>query len=308
MLQRFVSRGNIIEDGAIDGFESDWQSNEIGLYKRVNPGYFNKVRPEEMPRIEPELIRETQEMPVLIQHLGGYTNAAQGRSDYAGEPARANLQKRQQTEKSYSYLFGRADIAVKAIGGLLVNYVQTFMSEQRVFRITHDSEDMTIGFNKRVPMVENGQVIFRVINDLTVGKYDIEIDPTPYGSTARELEYLKLMELVKLIIEIDVEKAREALPVIIKASDSSYRTELLQLFKSKEGEDGANKAQQQMMMMEMLEKRAGIEGKQIENKGKMIENKGNEIENMLKMVELGEKEKKRKLLAILNNMFTGGAA
>ena len=307
-LARALSKGYMVEDGAIDGFEDEWNSREIGRVKRVNPGYWDKVKPEEDFNIPNEVFKVSQEIPIMMQEITGVTRALFGQTDSADESGRLFSYKRRQAEMSFAHFFDNLDRMTIQVAKNTLADIQYFCDEERVIRITTDvdkPEYLTI--NQRQLVVEQGQLIERILNDVTVGQYDIQISTRPYTSTAKELEYLKLMDTVGVIAQMQPELAPKLVPVIVSASDSPYRAEILRVIEEAQRQaeqDPITQLQMQLAQLELQLKQAEIQKTQAEAmdkqasaqqkassgqfdiQGKQIDHRIKQIDYQMKVIEL----------------------
>lgn len=81
----------------------------------------------------------------------------------------------------------------------VLDMVQTYYSEQRVFRITKDE---MLGKTEDVTVNEIDAVTGKVLNDLTVGEYDIVITTTASKDTVHESEFEQALAMRELGIAI----------------------------------------------------------------------------------------------------------
>ncbi|MGA7720666.1 MAG: hypothetical protein WCA84_05745 [Ignavibacteriaceae bacterium] len=276
LLQRYVNRGWIMDENAIIGVEKDWETNRIAPYRRVRTGYFDKVKPEEGQSISADLIRETSETPMLIETLSNTGGSIRGQAAAGQERSGKHFQlKRNQEEKSFSYLFSNIENSTKVVGEVALAIIQNRCTTERIFRITRDVDpsvkepyDITAN-QKQFALDESGKIVSRIVNDLTIGEYDIEIDTTPYSSTAREIEFQKMSELFEAAAKIDAKKADALLPLIVKMGDFPLADEILSAWGEVEGSQQYKQqalAQQQQLQqmaiqMQMIMAKLGIEQK-----------------------------------------------
>jgi len=287
LLQRYISKGWVLEEGAIDGYEEDWTSGNLAPFRRIRSGYWNKIRPEEMNTINPELIRETQELPELIQHISGANKSMIAEPSPEVKSGRQYNYMRNQSERSFGYIFQNVDNTVKAVASTSLAYIQKFVTAPRVFRITENDEPVDLAVNQKVVEVdEYGRIVQRIVNDVTIGKYDIEIDETPYGTTAREIEFVKFQDMFQVIMQLNPNLAVKLLPIYIKASNTGYRSEIMKIIK------GDNQNFQEMALRESeqrineLVQRLGLEKLNEEIKGQKIENENLKADFLRKKLEL----------------------
>jgi hypothetical protein len=312
LLQRYVNKGWIMEENAITGLEKDWETNSIAPYRRVRNGYLNKIKPEEQQTISADLIRETGEAPALIETISNTGGAIRGAVQSGEKSARHFQLRRQQEEKSFSYLFNNVEHSTKTVGEVSLAIIQNRCTTERIFRITQDvPEPYNLAVNQKQIGInpQTGSVESKIVNDITIGEYDIEIDSTPYTSTAKEIEFAKLGELFDATIKIDPQKADALLPLMVKAGDYPYADQILQAWgdlqpTQQPGQDGQPQMspqqqqieqQQQLAQMEMQMKmimaKLGIE----EKKAQIEEIKAKTQSHLMKNAHTNQETKAKKI-------------
>ncbi|MCU7518535.1 MAG: hypothetical protein HF307_19360 [Ignavibacteria bacterium] len=144
-------------------------------------------------------------------------------------------------------------------------------------------------------------------NDVSIGEYDLEISQEPYGRTARQLEFAKLYDLMTFLAQIDPVFVQASIPLLIKASDTPYKNDLLQLVNSLQ--------QQKMMQQQALEQQQQAmnqpdpmqqeaQAKQLERQG--LENEKLGIENARSKADLVNQAEQAELANHVNSVLNGG--
>lgn len=138
------------------------------------------------------------------------------------------------------------------LASILLNLIQNFYTEERTFRILSDSvleEDEEITINQEVDNgvdEETGEAVTSLLNDVTVGKYDIVISDVPTQVTYLDAQFTQGLELRKYGINIPDDE-------MIRMSTLTRREEIA---KKVSGE--ANEAQQQQMQAQMEQLKAEV--------------------------------------------------
>lgn len=221
ILVRSQSLGWTVEAGAIDGFEDEWLNRKIGSYKRVNKGFWGRVQEDQPIRIAPELLQDTQESKYLTEEISGVSKASKGMQESKQETGKLFLAKKEQSDQMLSYLFDNIDTASLMVGRNVIDYVQVYMKQEREIRLTEDAD------NPEFLKVNIRAFDGSILNDLSVGEYDVDISQAPYGKTQREVEYLKLVDIMEFIVKVNPQAGMLILPILVKASDTPYRGEIL---------------------------------------------------------------------------------
>lgn len=221
ILQHTANRGYQATEAAIKGHEQDWKNPAPGKMKMVNTGFFNEVKADDAIDIPVGLYNSANESKLLVEELGTAPKAAKGMAENKSESGSYFQLKAEKADDALAYLFDNISFSSMQVGRNMIDIIQKFVTQEREIRISDDfSKPEFMRINERT---WNGMVL----NDVSVGKYDLEISLMPYGKTDRELEYFKLTDIIKFMKELNPQAAMLALPIWIKASDSPYRDELL---------------------------------------------------------------------------------
>lgn len=221
MVQYAALRGVTAEEAAIKGHKESWEHPKPGKIKYVNPGMINAIKQDDEVKIPDALVMMAQESKLLVEDLSNATKPAKGMQEGKNESGKYFIAKTEKADEMLVYLFDNIDFSSEQVGRNMVDMIQKFFTQEREIRI---SDDLT---KPEFVRINEKQWNGMVLNDVTVGKYDLETSQMPYGRTDRELEYLKLNDIVKFTSELAPQAAILMLPTLIKASDSPYRNELL---------------------------------------------------------------------------------
>jgi hypothetical protein len=293
---RFSSVGYLVEEGAIDGFESDYTGKEMATYKRVKKGFLDRIKPETTPAIPPALFQNLEESKYLLEYISGATKTVRGMSESKNEPASLNRQKNEAAIQLIQHVYDNLDQAIIQVGENIVPNIQEFMTMPRVFRIINDFDKPEyLEVNKPELMIEQGRVVERILNDVTIGKYDIAISNSPYGPTEREMEFVKLVDVMKFAITINPEFAMKMFPIMVKASNSSYRSDILEALGMMDNQKDDKQQQTQIAMvalqnafqqLELDKGRAEVQNQTIQNQQDQVETEGIALDNEQKKLNL----------------------
>jgi len=287
LLARYVNKGWIVDENAIDGFEEDWTSERIAPYRRVRAGYLNAIKPEEGQTISPDLIRDPIETQQLMKVISNADDEIRGQKSSDVKSGRHFIAKEQQQTRSFSYIFNNVDNSAKAVCELAVNFIQHYVTTQRIYRITSGKEPYEIIVNQSQYEYDanEGKIIEKVKNDLTIGEYDIEISNTPYSSNAKEIEYAKLIDLFEATININPKKAELLLEEIVEMGGFPNAQKIIGKWKKLEEPNlGQMQLVQIMQQLQMIAAKLGIEEKKEDLKTKKLINleKAQNIKNTAK--------------------------
>lgn len=276
LLGRYANKGWIMDENAIDGLEEDWVSNRIAGYKRVRAGYINMIRPEEGQTISPDLVRDPIETQQLMKVISNADDEVRGQGNPEVKSGRHFIAKEKQQSKSFSYIFDNRDASQMAVMELSLNFIQHFVKQQKVYRITQDvKEPFDIAVNQQRFAIDpnTGKIIEQVVNDLDAVKYDIELSDEPYSSSAQEERYGKLGDLFNAALAVNIKKADAMLPVLIEAGNFPEADKILAAW---DKVDQPSPEQQQlaqvMTQLQTILAKLGVTEKQEDIKGKQLKN------------------------------------
>ena len=220
ILMKTIGIGTVMEEGANDGFEDEWDGKEIGGVKHVKKNFWGKWKQEQAPQIPIGLYKDMEESKILFPEISGVNSANRGQTDSKQETGKLFIAKREQGEQMLGYLFDNLEASTLHVGRNAVDNIQHYMTEEREIRIAGDFDNPTwLKINQRT--------VQGIVNDITISKFDLTISQTPYGRNMREIEYLKLLDIVKFTAEINPQAGMLMLPILIKASDTPYRSEIV---------------------------------------------------------------------------------
>ena len=307
-----------MDENAIDGLEEDWSSQRIAPYRRIRAGDINQIRPEEGQTISPDLIRDASETENLMKVISN----ADDEMEYANSDVKSGrhfLAKEQQQTRSFSYLFNNISQSAVAVAELSVAFIQHYVATQRIFRITQGAPDpYDIVVNQKQYGFDPGtlQIIEKIHNDITIGEYEIDISDTPYSSSAKDIEYNRLIELFDAVSGIDPQKANAMLEIMVETGGFPDGQKILKAW-AKIGQASPQQQQQlqqqrqlQQIMQQMQlvmaklgiqEKQALIEERKAKTEGQRIKNahvnqqaKGQKIKNALSILQPGQQKQSQK--------------
>jgi hypothetical protein len=113
----------------------------------------------------------------------------------------------------------------------LIDIIQTYYQEPRVFRITKDE---ILGETEDLEVNQIDQATGQILNDLTVGEYDIVITTTPQKDTVAESEFEQALAMKELGIQIPDQ-------ILIENSNLRSKQKLLRQMKEQQQSPEAQK-------------------------------------------------------------------
>lgn len=274
LVTKQASLGYIGKADAIKGFETEWQNPKMFGIKRVaaNTEIGKDITPEQLPQIPNSIFSvEAQEIG-LVDQISGVSPAAKGFKESSNESGRVAQLRADRSDLSTSVLRDNLMKARLMIGQNRLAMIQKYMTQERTLRLTTDSGDEKfIEINKRIAD--------QIQNDITIGKYDLKIAEEPSSKTARELEYLKLRDMVDFLVQVNPpEVIQQLCPIIVKASGIGYSqeiNEILQGYLDKMNQ-APNPAIEQAQAEEIAQKIREID----------LNNDSKELDNVVKVAQL----------------------
>jgi len=195
-----ANSGWVVESGSLVGMQADdleEHGAETGLVLEYNRGSQppQKIQPNQIPT---GLDRISQKAAANIKAISGINDSMLG-SDSA-EVSGVAIQAKQNRgvimiqvpldnlRKTRQYLAER-----------ILDLIQTFYTEQRIIMITNDSDPM----QPREQMVINEMTPEgRIVNDLTLGEYDVIIATAPARDSFDEVQFAEALQLRQVGVSI----------------------------------------------------------------------------------------------------------
>lgn len=245
-----------VKKGSLKNMDPDQleqRGAETGIVLELDdPNDAQKIAPNQIPT---GLDRLTYKMDEFIKEVSGVSDSSRGfdREDVAAKAIQAkqaagsvNLAKPMDNLMRTRYLLARN----------LLSLIQTYYTEERVLQITGEtpgaqSEDVVV--NQVTPTGE-------VLNDLTVGTYDVVISTVPTRETFMDTQFEEAKALRELGINISDEH-------IIANSHLAKKNEIIESLRN----DAETQRQAQLDQLELAEKQADVQGKQADAERKGAE-------------------------------------
>lgn len=301
LLARYSNKGWIMDENAIDGVEEDWTTNRIAPYRRVRTGYIGQIKPEPAQTISPELIAMPIETQQLMRVISNADNEIRGQGDSNVKSGKHFIAKEQRQAKSFTYVLENHESSQRATYEMALDFIKHYVKTQQVIRITSDvdptaREDQVIVLNQKIATrTPEGQLAWKVVNDISAYDYDIQVSDAPFSASAQDERRMKLGEIFNAAAEINPKRADAMLPIMVRVTGGPEADEIL---KAWETLDNPSPQQQQLQQVaqkiQMIMAKLGIEEKQTEIEGKKLDNvkKAQEVhDNVLQYLPGGEGRK-----------------
>lgn len=251
----------IQEDSLVDMESEDLEERgaETGLVLTYKRGFEkpDKITPNTIPT---GIDRISQKAALTIRDISAVNNSMLGsvRADQSGKSQDRQIARGQ---VAMNVVLGNLRKAQYNVVAKVLELVQDFYDETRYFKLVDSSmfaaqNDEQIGINE---VGDDGNII----NDVTVGRYSIDVGHTPAGSTARESEFNEALELRNMGVAIPDH-------ILVMTSNLTKRSEIAAFLRDSQGFGEPTEEQQQLtemqvehqihlMKLELEDKEAAIE-------------------------------------------------
>lgn len=246
-----ANSGWMVESGSLVGMTADdleEHGAETGLvleYARgTNPP--TKIQPNSIPT---GLDRIAQKAAINIKAISGVNDSMLG-SDSAEVSGIAMREKSARGAIMIQVPLDNLKKARQYLAEKVLNLIQTFYSEQRLIQITNESDPMKpreeVVINEMTP---EG----RIVNDLTIGEYDVVISTAPARDSFDEVQFAEALNLRQVGVAIPDDAIIEYSHLTKKGELAKRIRMLTGIEKSPEQQEAAAMQQQIQMKQVQLE-------------------------------------------------------
>lgn len=192
----------VMADGQDEGHEAEWDSANTKSYSRL---VYKPVSSDDGVPLPPPMRQQPQQIPAAnvnaangaaedMKAVSGIYDAGLG--DRQQDPSGVALSRHnQQSENSNFHFYDNFCRSLRWTGIVILDLMPTIYDTQRVLRIIgEDGESDTVTVNEK-KRDESGAVS-EVLNDVTVGRYDIVMDTGPGYNTRRIESADNMMKLL----------------------------------------------------------------------------------------------------------------
>lgn len=195
-LMKMSNRGWIAEENAIDGYEQQFLNNTIGGLKKVKPGALTRgaIQEEPLPPYPEALSRYSEQDKEDVYSLTPITPNYTGRKESANESGVLFAQRTERADVMQEWLIDNLSASLVNVGRLALATGQRFLRSERVIRIAEEEKEPEY-------LIINKEAFGTVINDVSLGIYDVSVSKSPSGKFAKEREFEKLINMAQFIIQ-----------------------------------------------------------------------------------------------------------
>ena len=145
-------------------------------------------------------------------------------------------------------VFDNLQFTRKLVAKRILDCVQTYYTEERVFHVTEwrnpEEPDVEVRINEEDTSGE-------VVNDITVGKYEVTVGSTPTRDTFEEMQFAQILEMRKAGVMVPDHH-------VIKHSQLQGKDEIAEQVKQMEGLGEPDEAQLKMQELQMAKAEADL--------------------------------------------------
>ena len=286
-----ANSGWMVESGSLVGMTADDMEEhgaETGLVVEYNRGSTppTKIQPNQIPSGLDRIALKAQEN---IKNISGVNDSMLG-TDAAEVSGIAIQAKQNRGAVMIQVPLDNLRKTRHYLAEKILNLVQRFYTEERIFMITNEDDPM----KPRQEMIVNEEVAGgRIINDITVGEYDVIVSTTPAKDSFDEIQFAEAINLRQVGVAVPDD-------AIIEYSHLARKAELAKRVRTLTGQEPPSPEQQQAMQqqremqmqslqMEIAKIQAEVERTQAEAQLAMAKAQETAADPQLRMQELQAK-------------------
>jgi hypothetical protein len=247
-----ANSGWIVESGSLSGMTADdleEHGAETGLVLEYNRGSSppGKIPPNQIPT---GLDRISQKAALNIKQISGVSDAMLG-SDSPEVSGVAIQAKQNRGITMIQVPLDNLTKSRKYLAEKVLEVIQRYYTEERLIQITDENDP----FKGSVPLLVNQMTPEgRIVNDLTVGEYDVVVDTAPSRDNFDEVQFAEAIELRRAGVPIPDD-------LIVEYSHLARKGEVAKRIRMMQGMEPPTPAQQQI---ENFKAQAEIQATQLE--------------------------------------------
>jgi hypothetical protein len=177
----------LVPEGSVDmkDFEEKWAQPGVAIPYDPTDGAPMPVQPTPLPN---ELYQNELTAKNDIDHALGLYEMMMGNSQAAPQTYKATISIDEFGQRKMKSKLADVESALKRVGEVAIPLMQQLYTSQKIFRVVQPNNSMTdYVVNKRLVDDKSGEI--KVMNDITVGKYDVIVVT---GSTLPSNRYAEL--------------------------------------------------------------------------------------------------------------------
>lgn len=192
-----------------------------------------------------------------VDKLAGIPLPARGNTQFAGESAKHFMESIAQGDVMQEWANENAQAALIQASKNNLWYIQNFYDEEREFKITQ---------NRRNPfwLTINKQIGTEILNDVTVGKYEVRLSAKAFGRIAKESRKMQTLTMIDILLKLNPMLVNPQL-VLDTFEPDNYDEWLAWIEKVTGGIESDMYLQQMMKFMQFNSGQQDLAGKKLNN-------------------------------------------
>lgn len=240
IINTTANSGWLVPEGSLTNMSPEELAEEgakTGSVITYNPqiGAPEKIKPNPVPT---GVDRISTKGAMDIKEISGMNDAILG-SENAEVSGIALQEKTARGQIQLQVPFSNLEFSRKLLAEKILELIQDFYTQERVFFITDYMEPE----QPREQMVINQQAAGRVVNDVTVGKYDVVVASAPARDSFDEMQFAEALSLRQVGVQIPDH-------FIVEASHLARKQEIARMLKDMSGLGEMTPEQQQLAQMQ----------------------------------------------------------
>tara|TARA_R110002033_G_scaffold14811_1_gene42883 strand:- start:452 stop:2581 length:2130 start_codon:yes stop_codon:yes gene_type:complete len=237
-----ANSGWIVESGSLSGMDADdleEHGAETGLVLEFNRGSNPpaKIPPNQIPT---GLDRIAMKAAANIKTISGISDSMLG-TDSAEVSGVAIRAKQNRGAMMIQVPLDNLAKTRQYLAEKILNLVQAYYTEERIVQIVNESDPM----KQSEPMVVNQMTPEgEIINDLTMGEYDVVVSTSPARDNFDEMQFAEALQLKEVGVPVPDD-------VIIDFSHLARKGEIAQRIRQMQGTEPPSEEQAQMQQFQM---------------------------------------------------------
>ena len=292
IINTTANSGWIVDEGSLTNMTVDELAErgaESGIVIGVAPGSQRpeKIKPNPVPS---GVDRLSQKGAMDIKEISGINEAMLGTE--AAEVSGIALDNRvARSQIQLQAPFNNLEFTRQLVGQKVLELIQDFYTQDRLFWITNFSEPE----QPREQLQINYQEAGRIVNDVTVGEYDVVVSSAPARDSFDEMQFAEALSLRQTGVMIPDH-------IIVESSHLARKTEIARLLKDMNGFGEMTPEEMEMAQMqnqlaianaELEIEKLNAEIEEIQSKALLNSAKANEVTTGQHVKQLRDLESKR---------------
>jgi hypothetical protein len=238
-----ANSGWIMDEGAVTNMtpeELAANGSKTGLVVvKVPNKELTKIQPNQIPTGLMNLAASSQDFLKRISGVSDYM-VGEGNSEVSGIALESRVN---QNLTQLQPIFDSLDYSRTLLGKRIIRLIQTFYTDTRILRITTDETNAAPNQQQQIAINQPDPVTGRIINDLTVGTYDVVVSSQPSRDTFEDTQFAQAIQLVQAGVPIPPD-------ILVELSTFSRKQEVAERIRQQLGMGQPTPEQQQQAQMQ----------------------------------------------------------